>query len=241
MAKAGKGRWDADKRGQFLSGVAGGATQTAALAAVGLSLSSLKRQKRADAAFAARCVAAMTAKAAGAAQDALASRAATTAGTVPKTRRDPRRLGVEAEARFFATLAGTANVRAAAEAAGVSNRTVYDRRQSDPIFRLRWLATVDEAMADLHLEMIEKARAALAGQGPRLAAGDERIVLALLARHRGTASGASRRAGDASVLTAVETPAAREAANDAAAARLMAAMTAERARLGLEADYGSGP
>ena len=67
-----------------------------------------------------------------------------------------------AERRFFATLADTANVQAAADAAGFSTNALYERRLRHPLFREQWAAAVEAARARIDLGIIEMAHKAIA-------------------------------------------------------------------------------
>lgn len=53
----------------------------------------------------------------------------------------------EAEARFLGELAATANVRAAAAAAGFSTTAIYKRRAAWPGFSAAWDAALDQGYA----------------------------------------------------------------------------------------------
>lgn len=65
-----------------------------------------------------------------------------------------------AEWRFFAALADTANVKAAADSAGFSTTAVYARRLRNPVFREQWAAAVETGRARLELALIEAANKA---------------------------------------------------------------------------------
>lgn len=64
-------------------------------------------------------------------------------------RTGPGRWSAAKEALFLAELTATANVKAAARAAGVSTVTVYNRRKLWPAFKAEWDAAVAEAIARL--------------------------------------------------------------------------------------------
>jgi len=66
-----------------------------------------------------------------------------------------------AEARFFATLADTANVEDASEAAGFSSNALYARRLRHPLFAEQWAVAVEAARARLDLQVIELAKQAI--------------------------------------------------------------------------------
>jgi hypothetical protein len=107
-----------------------------------------------------------------------------------------------AEARFFATLAATANVEAAAEAAGFSTTAIYARRLRHLAFREQWAAAVDSARARLDMHQIESANdafekaAANAGEARmQVSIADALHILKLGAEPRPPSRGSSRRAG----------------------------------------------
>lgn len=68
-----------------------------------------------------------------------------------------------AEARFLGELAATANVRAAAAAAGFSTTAIYKRRAAWPGFRTAWDAALDQGYARIEALLIAGACAALSG------------------------------------------------------------------------------
>lgn len=62
----------------------------------------------------------------------------------------------ELDARFFAVLAETGSIRAAARAVGMSPKSAYARRRDDPDFAARWrgaLCRARDALADRLLEV----------------------------------------------------------------------------------------
>ena len=68
------------------------------------------------------------------------------------------RWGKRAEERFLATLAETANVRRAAEAAGVSATAVYARRLKHADFAEAWELALDTGKARLETMLVEAAQ-----------------------------------------------------------------------------------
>jgi hypothetical protein len=58
---------------------------------------------------------------------------------------------------FLEHFAATANAKAAARAAGVSIRTVYQHRKDDPEFRERWADALDQGYARLEAELVRRA------------------------------------------------------------------------------------
>ncbi|MDQ3477708.1 MAG: hypothetical protein M3438_00890 [Pseudomonadota bacterium] len=63
-----------------------------------------------------------------------------------------------AERRFFEELAGSANVRRAADAAGVSSNAVYARRMKRPDFRAKWDAVLESGRAAIEMHLVEAAK-----------------------------------------------------------------------------------
>lgn len=61
------------------------------------------------------------------------------------------------EKAFFDELAATANVKRAAEAAGVSANAVYARRIKQPLFRAKWAAVLDSGRAAIEMKLVEAA------------------------------------------------------------------------------------
>jgi hypothetical protein len=59
---------------------------------------------------------------------------------------------------FITHLAETSNVKAAAEAADVSQTLVYKKRRSDPAFAERWYAALAEGYDTLEMELLERLR-----------------------------------------------------------------------------------
>jgi hypothetical protein len=98
-----------------------------------------------------------------------------------------------AEARFLETLAASANVTAAAQAAGFSTTAIYKRRLNDARFAARWAEAMEVGYTRLECLAIEAGAAALAGTPldaggplPRMTAAD---VLNLLRLHRAAVKG----------------------------------------------------
>jgi hypothetical protein len=61
------------------------------------------------------------------------------------------------EKRFFDELAGTANVKRSADAAGVSTAAVYARRMKQPLFRAKWEAVLETGRAAIEMKLVEAA------------------------------------------------------------------------------------
>lgn len=93
---------------------------------------------------------------------------------------------------FLGELAATANVRAAARAAGMSEQAAYQLRKRDKGFATAWGTALCEGYAKLEMLMLERAIAGMAGDD--VPAGDsgramtlsERTILSLLTHHRQT-------------------------------------------------------
>ena len=105
-----------------------------------------------------------------------------------------------AEGRFFATLADTANVVMAAEAAGFSTTAVYQRRLRRPEFREAWAAAVETGRARLELALIEMANRAIErgvpevpGEAPRVSISEALMILKLGAEPCAPTDAAGRR------------------------------------------------
>ena len=62
------------------------------------------------------------------------------------------------KAIFLETLARTCNVTKSARAIAVDLTTVYRHRRTDPAFKAQWEEALDIGMADLELQLMERAR-----------------------------------------------------------------------------------
>ena len=58
---------------------------------------------------------------------------------------------------FFEELAATANVKRAAQAAGVSPNAVYARRMKHPLFKAKWAAVLESGRASIEMHLVEAA------------------------------------------------------------------------------------
>jgi hypothetical protein len=81
----------------------------------------------------------------------------------PQMIRATARWSQEAEAAFLGELAATANVRAAAAAAGFSTPAIYKRRAAWPAFKAAWDAALDQGYARIEALLIAGACEALSG------------------------------------------------------------------------------
>ncbi len=108
---------------------------------------------------------------------------------------------VRKRAAFLAELAATANVRAAARAAKMSEQGAYQLRKRDTGFAIAWGTALCEGYAKLEMLMLERAIAGMAGDdvptsdSARAVTLSERTILSLLTHHRQTVRGL--RAADA--------------------------------------------
>jgi hypothetical protein len=76
-------------------------------------------------------------------------------------RAGPGRWSVRAERAFLAELTATANVAAAARAAGVSTVAVYNRRRNSPAFAAAWAAAKAEGYERIEMLLLHAATATL--------------------------------------------------------------------------------
>ena len=104
-----------------------------------------------------------------------------------------KRWSDRAEAEFLATLAASANITAAAEAAGFSTTAIYKRRLREPAFAARWAEAMELGYTRLECLAIEAGAATLGGTPldparplPAMTVAD---VLNLLKLHRAAVKG----------------------------------------------------
>ncbi|MEO6433898.1 MAG: hypothetical protein ABIO29_07980 [Sphingomicrobium sp.] len=81
------------------------------------------------------------------------------------------------ERRFFDELVASANVRRAAEVAGVSVQAVYARRAKHGPFRMRWAQALENGRAAIETHLVAQARNALDPGSMDLPAGDPRVSI----------------------------------------------------------------
>jgi hypothetical protein len=114
-------------------------------------------------------------------------------------RAKPRRTSFTArkQAIFFAELAATCNVSAAARKARISDSTVYEHRLRYAAFRARWLEAVRESYARLELAVLDRSLNGTVKTVTRADGSVDRIheypnamALQLLRQHRETAAAA---------------------------------------------------
>lgn len=130
---------------------------------------------------------------------------------LPQVRR-VRRDGWTADRQriFFEHLCATCNVRFAAARTGLSARSGYLKRESDPVFRERWRQALEEGYARLETMLVARAGGtadAAALEREAEAAGDAgahreltetldtQLAMQLLAHHRRVVHGGTRRGG----------------------------------------------
>jgi len=118
-----------------------------------------------------------------------------------RARARPRKLkrarwSAKRERAFLETLAGTANIAASARAAGLSESTMYRRRQRDEAFRGRWLDALREGFVLLETTLLDRALNGVEKPvwhgGKQVGTAREysdRLALALLNAHRATVAG----------------------------------------------------
>ncbi len=104
-----------------------------------------------------------------------------------------KRWSARAEALFLETLAATANVTAAAEAAGFSTTAIYKRRMNEPGFAARWAEAIEVGYTRLECLAILTGTSTLEGTQlaadhplPRMTVSE---VINLLRLHRAGARG----------------------------------------------------
>lgn len=115
-----------------------------------------------------------------------------------------KRWSQEAEQRFLEELAATANVRAAAAAAGFSTITVYKRRMRWPGFAAEWQACLEQGYARIEAQLVERATDSLRSEPVTGAAAGKAMSVAemmnLLKLHRASVKGGAPQRYDARAL-----------------------------------------
>ena len=81
------------------------------------------------------------------------------------------------ERRFFDELVASANVRRAAEAAGVSSQAVYARRAKSAVFRRRWDQALANGRAAIEMGLVAEAKRSLDPDEMDLPAPDPRVTV----------------------------------------------------------------
>lgn len=81
------------------------------------------------------------------------------------------------ERRFFDELVASANVRRAAEAAGVSSQAVYARRAKSAVFRRRWDQALANGRAGIEMGLVAEAKRSLDPDEMDLPAPDPRVTV----------------------------------------------------------------
>jgi hypothetical protein len=118
------------------------------------------------------------------------------AGNVVPIKRGKRRWSAAGEAAFLEALAETSNIAGAIRVAGLSESSVYRRRQSSPDFREKWEAALGEGYVRLEAMMLGRAINGtertiwhLGKPVGTMREYSDRLGLALLAQHRATVRG----------------------------------------------------
>lgn len=115
-----------------------------------------------------------------------------------------KRWSQEAERRFLEELAATANVRAAAEAAGFSTTAIYQRRMRWPGFAAEWQACLEQGYARIEAQLVELATDSLRREPVTGAAAGKAMSVAemmnLLKLHRASVKGGAPQRYDARAL-----------------------------------------
>lgn len=150
----------------FVTALRGGATRDAAAKQAGFTIAGFYYARRRDALFRLAWIWALEASAA---EEREKYRASTLAGCTegaeitPNNKRQLQRrrvrcvrFGAERKKLFLAHFAGTADVFASAEAAGVHVSTVYKHRREDPEFALGWDEALRESYALLEAEAVRQ-------------------------------------------------------------------------------------
>lgn len=198
MAKA---RKEAAWKAAFIEALARSGSVTAAAGAAGVDRTTAYLARGVDEGFAGRWRAALA-----------EGRGRLAAGEVPTLARDeivrtsrhgrpcvmrvgPGRWSAEKEALFLAVLEETANLKAAADAVGLSTTAIYARREKQPGFADAWAKALATGYTDVELLLIRNAKAVL-GDAPkprrRGRLKDDMTVadaLNLLKLHRGSVKG----------------------------------------------------
>ena len=130
-------------------------------------------------------------------------------GTTKLIRTRGKRWSDAAEATFLATLAASANITAAAAAAGFSTTAIYRRRLREPGFAARWAEAIELGFTRLEWLVLETATCTL--EGTPLAADHPMLpttmadAINLLKLHRAqTRGGAPQRYGWRLTLPPIE-------------------------------------
>ena len=194
-------------RRAFLRELARSGSVALAAEAVGIDRSSAYQVRRRNPAFAASWERALAAARAQLGEAAAGDPAtlrlrsdevvrASKAGKPCVVRAGPGRWSVASERAFLDELAMTANVKAAARAAGVSPVAAYDRRRKWPAFAAAWREAKAEGWEHLELLLIHAANATLdpepgvaAADGPAMSVAD---AMKLWFHHTGPASQGGR-------------------------------------------------
>lgn len=185
-ALSGRGKWVRACLWEeaFVAALRDGGVVARAAAASGVSTRAVSKRRKAHPAFALAVEMALDGFRAGiAAAQASAALARTVRievgrigdGAELRARRcSAGRIGAAAQQRFLVTLAETANVTMAADAAGFSTTAFYARRGADSDFHAAWDGAVADGRVALELMLLAAARRSLDGTADIAGAGPER-------------------------------------------------------------------
>ena len=99
------------------------------------------------------------------------------------------------ERRFFDELVASANVRRAAEAAGVSSQAVYARRAKSAVFRRRWDQALANGRAAIEMSLVAEAKRSLDPDAMDLPAPEPRVSVSEAIKITQMVQGAGRGGG----------------------------------------------
>lgn len=183
-ALSGRGKWVRACLWEeaFVAALRDGGVVARAAAASGVSARAVSKRRKAHPAFALAVEMALDGFRAGiAAAQASAALARTVrievgrigdgAGELRARRCSAGRIGAAAQQRFLVTLAETANVTMAADAAGFSTTAFYARRGADSDFHAAWDGAVADGRVALELMLLAAARRSLEGKADIAGAG----------------------------------------------------------------------
>lgn len=209
MGRRGGGRWGVAQDEAFLAALAVTGTLGEAAAAIGWSVGTALRRRRACAGFRARWAALATRPSEHAPDTILdfPTRDGGEARSRPKrvTKRTGWTPAVETE--FLDHLASSCNVSFAAERAGISWCTAYKRRREHPAFERRWIAALEEGHARLEIELVRAAAESVEGvefTERMVAPMSAETALRVLACHRNEVKRLGRRSGSAPMPPTLE-------------------------------------
>ena len=137
------------------------------------------------------------------------------------------------ERRFFDELVASANVRRAAEAAGVSSQAVYARRAKSAVFRRRWDQALANGRAAIEMGLVAEAKRSLDPDEMDLPAPEPRVSVseAIKITQMNQSGGGGRGRGGPAAAFVEDEAEAHEQAREELRARLQRKIEALRARM----------